>query len=177
MLGKRPGGASVASAGNEESMRDRNASSKLEVLLQRAAAYSAFLRERLQQSRSILNSTDMSQSRSILNSTDMSTRNMSVDPRQPKLVTGAVLRGYQVDGVQWLVSLYENGLNGILADEMGLGKTLQVISFFAHLLEMKVKGPFLVVAPLSTVGNWVKEFQRFAPGTQSACFTGIKYKY
>ena len=31
----------------------------------------------------------------------------------------------QVDGVQWLISLYENGLNGILADEMGLGKTIQ----------------------------------------------------
>ena len=29
-------------------------------------------------------------------------------------------------GVDWLISLYENGLNGILADEMGLGKTIQV---------------------------------------------------
>lgn len=36
------------------------------------------------------------------------------------------MRGYQLAGVEWLVSLYENGINGILADEMGLGKTIQV---------------------------------------------------
>lgn len=42
--------------------------------------------------------------------------------QQPALVTGAKLRGYQLAGVQWMISLYENGLNGILADEMGLGK-------------------------------------------------------
>lgn len=42
--------------------------------------------------------------------------------QQPSLVTGAKLRGYQLAGVQWMTSLYENGLNGILADEMGLGK-------------------------------------------------------
>lgn len=41
---------------------------------------------------------------------------------QPSLVTGAKLRDYQLAGVQWMISLYENGLNGILADEMGLGK-------------------------------------------------------
>jgi ATP-dependent DNA helicase len=100
--------------------------------------------------------------------------NATLDPRQPKLVTGAVLRSYQVDGVQWLISLYENGLNGILADEMGLGKTLQVISFFAHLWEKKVKGPFLVVAPLSTVTNWVKEFERFAPDVPVLLYHGTK---
>jgi hypothetical protein len=42
--------------------------------------------------------------------------------RQPPLVTGGILREYQLAGVEWLISLYENGLNGILADEMGLGK-------------------------------------------------------
>ena len=41
---------------------------------------------------------------------------------QPTLITGAKLRDYQLAGVQWMISLYENGLNGILADEMGLGK-------------------------------------------------------
>jgi ATP-dependent DNA helicase len=45
-----------------------------------------------------------------------------ISARQPKLVTGGVLRDYQLAGVEWMVSLYENGLNGILADEMGLGK-------------------------------------------------------
>lgn len=59
--------------------------------------------------------------------------------------------------------LYENGMNGILADEMGLGKTLQCISMLAFLVEMGVKGPFLIAAPLSTLPNWVHEFHRFAP--------------
>ncbi|EPQ26329.1 uncharacterized protein PFL1_05978 [Pseudozyma flocculosa PF-1] len=82
---------------------------------------------------------------------------------QPKLVTGATMRDYQLDGLEWLVSLYENGLNGILADEMGLGKTLQTISFLAHLRGKNVWGPFLIVAPLSTINNWVLEFRRFTP--------------
>lgn len=42
--------------------------------------------------------------------------------KQPALITGATLRDYQLYGVEWLIGLYENGLNGILADEMGLGK-------------------------------------------------------
>ena len=53
-----------------------------------------------------------------------------ISARQPKLVTGGVLRDYQLAGVEWMVSLYENGLNGILADEMGLGK----VSFFFSLV-------------------------------------------
>lgn len=84
--------------------------------------------------------------------------------RQPALVTGAELRDYQLDGFEWLVGLYENGLNGILADEMGLGKTLQTIAFLAHLRSKGVWGPFLIVAPLSTIANWVNEFERFTPG-------------
>ena len=42
------------------------------------------------------------------------------------LAEGCVLKDYQLEGVRWLVSLYENGVSGILADEMGLGKTIQV---------------------------------------------------
>ena len=42
--------------------------------------------------------------------------------RQPVLVTGGEMREYQLVGMEWLISLYDNGLNGILADEMGLGK-------------------------------------------------------
>ena len=59
--------------------------------------------------------------------------------------------------------IYENGINGILADEMGLGKTIQCIALIAHLVEQQIEGPFLIVAPLSTVPNWVSEFKRFAP--------------
>lgn len=59
--------------------------------------------------------------------------------------------------------LWENGINGILADEMGLGKTIQCIAHIAMMIEKKVTGPFLVVAPLSTLPNWVNEFKRFTP--------------
>lgn len=62
-----------------------------------------------------------------------------------------------------LQMLWENGINGILADEMGLGKTIQCIAHIAMMLEKKVMGPFLVVAPLSTVPNWISEFKRFTP--------------
>ncbi|KAJ3115637.1 hypothetical protein HK098_006915, partial [Nowakowskiella sp. JEL0407] len=83
--------------------------------------------------------------------------------RQPKLVTGAVMREYQLVGLEWLISLYDNGLNGILGDEMGLGQTLQTIAFLAFLKEKKVHAPFLIVAPLNTIANWVSEFERFTP--------------
>ena len=63
--------------------------------------------------------------------------------------------------------MYENGVNGILADEMGLGKTVQCIAMMAHLVNMGVPGPYLVVAPLSTLPNWQSEFERFAPKVSS----------
>jgi ATP-dependent helicase STH1/SNF2 len=43
---------------------------------------------------------------------------------QPSLLTGGVLKSYQLKGLNWMISLYNNNLNGILADEMGLGKTI-----------------------------------------------------
>lgn len=60
-------------------------------------------------------------------------------------------------------ALFENGVNGILGDEMGLGKTIQTIALLCHLIEQGVPGPFLVVGPLSTLPNWMSEFERFAP--------------
>lgn len=93
---------------------------------------------------------------------------------QPALVSGCTMKDYQLDGLEWLVSLYENGLNGILADEMGLGKTLQTISLIAYLFEHKVREPVLIVAPLSTVDNWCREFERFAPRISIINYTGTK---
>ncbi|CCG80996.1 putative SNF2 family helicase/ATPase PasG [Taphrina deformans PYCC 5710] len=98
----------------------------------------------------------------------------SASARQPELVTGGVLRDYQLAGLEWMVSLYENGLNGILADEMGLGKTLQTIAFLAFLRSKGVHGPFLIAAPLSTVANWVNEVRRFAPDIPVVLYHGTK---
>lgn len=81
----------------------------------------------------------------------------------PNLADGCFLKDYQLEGVRWLASLFENGVSGILADEMGLGKTIQVIALVAHLLTMNVSGPFLVVAPLATLPNWVREFEKWLP--------------
>ena len=38
--------------------------------------------------------------------------------KQPSILVGGTLKGYQLKGLQWMVSLYNNKLNGILADEM-----------------------------------------------------------
>ena len=74
------------------------------------------------------------------------------------------MKGYQLIGLNWLISLYEVGINGILADQMGLGKTIQTIAFLAFLKEQKkIPGPHLVVGPNSTVGNWHKEFKKWFP--------------
>ncbi|KAJ7331395.1 SNF2 family DNA-dependent ATPase [Mycena albidolilacea] len=81
---------------------------------------------------------------------------------QPALVTGGKLKDYQLEGLQWMVGLHQQGISGILADEMGLGKTLQTIAFAAHLRATGTR-PFLVVCPLSVMHNWVAEFARWAP--------------
>ena len=93
---------------------------------------------------------------------------------QPLLLEGGVMRSYQVEGYKWMATLFENGINGILADEMGLGKTIQTIALFCHLVEMGIAGPFLVVAPLSTIKNWKREFKRFAPSLPVVEYHGSK---
>ena len=55
---------------------------------------------------------------------------------QPSLLENGTLKIYQVIGLEWLVSLNNNKLNGILADEMGLGKTIQTIALFCYLMEV-----------------------------------------
>jgi len=94
--------------------------------------------------------------------------------KQPDLVTGGLMRTYQLEGLEWLTSLYENGLNGILADEMGLGKTIQTISFLAFLRERGINGPFLIAAPLSTTSNWVAEFKKWTPKIPVVLYHGSK---
>ncbi|KAG2445911.1 hypothetical protein HXX76_000514 [Chlamydomonas incerta] len=92
---------------------------------------------------------------------------------QPSIITGGTLREYQMQGLNWMIHLYDNGINGILADEMGLGKTLQTISLVAYLYEYRgITGPHIVITPKSTLGNWVNEFKRFAPIIRVTKFHG-----
>eukprot|EP01033_Poteriospumella_lacustris_P015754 gene15754-11279_t len=84
---------------------------------------------------------------------------------------------HQLEGLQWLLSLWENGLNGILADEMGLGKyrkTIQIISLIAHLREHNTAGPYLIAGPLATLGNWIKEFHKWLPTCPVVLYHGTK---
>ncbi|KAJ8613048.1 hypothetical protein MRB53_037100 [Persea americana] len=63
---------------------------------------------------------------------------------QSSNLVGGTLKEYQIKGLQWMMSLFNNNLNGILADEMGLGKTIQTISLITYIIEKKNKsGPFL----------------------------------
>ena len=61
--------------------------------------------------------------------------------RQPSILVGGKLKDYQLGGLQWLVSLYNNKLNGILADEMGLGK-VRIFHSFSTLFDIFVKFVF-----------------------------------
>ncbi|KAH3757705.1 chromodomain helicase DNA binding protein [Pelomyxa schiedti] len=80
----------------------------------------------------------------------------------PEYKGGNTLRPYQLEGLNWLIFCWCQGRGSILADEMGLGKTVQVVAFFEHLRVVQLlPGPFLVVAPLTTIGHWVKELQEW----------------
>ena len=85
-----------------------------------------------------------------------------------------VLRDYQLAGVNWIIDCYNNNHGCILGDEMGLGKTIQSISFLLFLKSKLSTFSFLVVCPLSTVQNWEKEFEAFAPEFNVITLVGDK---
>lgn len=111
--------------------------------------------------------------------------------RNPELIESAdisdrlhaTLRPYQTSGVNWVWFLASLGLGACLADDMGLGKTIQVISFFLRIAKIAEDQDrrllHLVVAPASLIGNWQREFEKFAPSLKvfvahsSACGTGV----
>lgn len=81
-------------------------------------------------------------------------------PESPVYRHDNTLRSYQLEGVNWLVYCWINKQSCIIADEMGLGKTVQSVAFIELLQkQFRVPGPFLVVAPLSTIPHWEREFQ------------------
>ncbi|KAK5912027.1 hypothetical protein CesoFtcFv8_001942 [Champsocephalus esox] len=89
--------------------------------------------------------------------------------------TGGTLHPYQLEGLNWLRFSWAQGTDTILADEMGLGKTVQTIVFLYSLYkEGHSKGPFLVSAPLSTIINWEREFEMWAPDFYVLTYTGDK---
>lgn len=95
----------------------------------------------------------------------------SIDYEIPQGIQ-ADLRGYQVIGFKWLMTLSTNQLGGILADDMGLGKTLQTIVYIAAIKEKKPEMKFLIVCPSSLTYNWQDEIENFAPMLHTAVVTG-----
>ncbi len=82
------------------------------------------------------------------------------------------LRPYQVRGLSWLWFLNQFGLGACLADDMGLGKTIQVIALLLHERHHTDPAPTLVICPMSVVGNWYKEVERFAPSLKVMVYHG-----
>jgi len=96
---------------------------------------------------------------------------------QPKFITnlGLSLHPYQLEGLNWLRFSWSQHTDTILADEMGLGKTIQTIVFLKSLVqEGHTKGPFLVSVPLSTMINWEREFELWAPELYVVSYQGNK---
>ncbi|KAJ3787340.1 SNF2 family N-terminal domain-containing protein [Lentinula aff. detonsa] len=92
----------------------------------------------------------------------------------PSYIEGT-MRPYQLQGLNWMISLHHNGLNGILADEMGLGKTLQTISFLGYLYHhLSSPGPHLIIVPKSTLQNWARELAQWTPFFRVVVLTGSK---
>ncbi len=88
----------------------------------------------------------------------------SAAQQQPEAVTGGEMRDYQLLGLQFMLQRHAANVPIILGDEMGLGKTLQSLAFLAHLhLERGLKGPSLVVCPLSVLAAWMNEARRWVP--------------
>ncbi|ELT93996.1 hypothetical protein CAPTEDRAFT_18898 [Capitella teleta] len=95
----------------------------------------------------------------------------------PSYIKGGEMRDYQVRGLNWMISLYEHGINGILADEMGLGKTLQTISLLGYMKHYRnIPSPHLIIAPKSTLMNWMAELERWCPTLRSICLIGDQEK-
>ena len=116
----------------------------------------------------------------------------------------AQLRTYQLEGYNWMHSLYENGFGGCLADDMGLGKTLQTLALLLKLKRQKrgvvINHPLavggqldlfaqlpeaeleqnqpasIIVLPTSLVHNWDNEIRKFTPSLKVYKYVGIQRK-
>ncbi|KOS20917.1 Lymphoid-specific helicase [Escovopsis weberi] len=97
--------------------------------------------------------------------------------KQPTCMVGGTMREYQLEGLTWMYEICSQGMSGILADEMGLGKTIQTIALIALLREQEdYLGPHLIVAPLSTLSNWIDEFEKWVPSIPIIMYHGNQAK-
>ncbi|TKS68369.1 SWI/SNF-related matrix-associated actin-dependent regulator of chromatin subfamily A member 5 [Collichthys lucidus] len=117
--------------------------------------------------------TEQEEDEELLNESTKTTNVCTRFDDSPSYVKTGKMRDYQVRGLNWLISLYENGINGILADEMGLGKTLQTIALLGYMKHYRnIPGPHMVLVPKSTLYNWMNEFKRWVPSLRAVCLIG-----
>ncbi|XP_075211463.1 nucleosome-remodeling ATPase imitation SWI [Lycorma delicatula] len=117
--------------------------------------------------------TEQEEDEELLAETNTSRKSITRFDFSPFYIKNGELRDYQVRGLNWMISLYENGINGILADEMGLGKTLQTISLLGYMKHYRnIPGPHMVIVPKSTLANWMNEFQKWCPSLRAVCLIG-----
>ncbi|KAL7910293.1 SNF2 family DNA-dependent ATPase [Trichoderma velutinum] len=149
-----------------ETKAEREAKAKeLDELLQKSAAFSDILTKKTQ----VLGRVGSS-----LDGKKLGEHNLQM-ATQPKCMVGGTMREYQLEGLTWMYEICSQGMSGILADEMGLGKTIQTIALIALLREQEqYLGPHLIVAPLSTLSNWIDEFHKWVPSIPIEMYHGNK---
>lgn len=117
--------------------------------------------------------TEQEEDEELLSESRKSSKTVVRFEESPSYILSGELRDYQVRGLNWMISLYEHGINGILADEMGLGKTLQTISLLGYMKHYRnTPGPHMVIVPKSTLANWRNEFARWCPSIRAVCLIG-----
>lgn len=149
-----------------ETKAERDAKAKeLDELLMKSAAFSDILTKKTQ----VLGRVGSS-----LDGKSLGEHNLEM-AKQPKCMVNGTMRDYQLEGLTWMFEICSQGMSGILADEMGLGKTVQTIALIALLREQEdYLGPHLIVAPLSTLSNWMDEFEKWVPSIPVVMFHGDK---
>jgi len=117
--------------------------------------------------------TEQEEDEELLSDLNQAKKNVVVFDESPHFIKSGKMRDYQVRGLNWMIGLYENGINGILADEMGLGKTLQTIALLGYMKHFRnINGPHMVLVPKSTLANWMNEFKRWCPTLRAVCLIG-----
>ncbi|EKJ74865.1 hypothetical protein FPSE_04901 [Fusarium pseudograminearum CS3096] len=150
-----------------ETKSEREAKAReLDDLLAKSAAFSDILTKKTQ----VLGRVGSS-----LDGTTLGEHNLKM-AQQPKCMINGTMRDYQLEGLTWMYEICSQGMSGILADEMGLGKTVQTIALIALLREQEnYLGPHLIVAPLSTLSNWMDEFHKWTPSIPVIMYHGDKH--
>uniref|UniRef100_A0A915MIE9 Uncharacterized protein n=1 Tax=Meloidogyne javanica TaxID=6303 RepID=A0A915MIE9_MELJA len=117
--------------------------------------------------------TEKEEDEQLLQQSALTSGSTFVFENTPPYIKNGEMRDYQIRGLNWLIQLQHNGINGILADEMGLGKTLQTISVLGFIKHYKHQnGPFLIIVPKSTLQNWENEFKRWCPSISTVTLIG-----